>query len=352
MMGMEVPYSRTIIGGLPWYSVLVVGGMALAIWLAGREEKRLGLPRDTAVDLALLLVPCGIVGARLYYVLMQWEQFAQKPITALYVWRGGLGIYGGVIGGAVAALIYAYRKKVSFASLADMIAPGLLLAQAIGRWGNYFNMEAYGLPIADARLQFFPVAVWIPAENAWHAATFFYESVWNVLGFSVLWGIRRRQRERGNVFAWYLLIYGSGRFVIEQLRMDSLYVGGLRASQMLSLLLCIGAAVLLVARAKKNHQTECWMTAACAAFLFARWAALERHGVYAALLMLAGVLGLWLSRHNRKKIVWLLSILLLDGVGLMAAIAGWPFEIASAGIHAALCSATLPMSIGALCSRK
>lgn len=349
---MEVPYSRTIIGDLPWYSVLVVSGIALAIWLAGREEKRLGLPKDTAIDLALLLVPCGIVGARLYYVLMRWEQFAHRPLSALYVWRGGLGIYGGVIGGAVAALVYAYRKKVSFALLADMIAPGLLLAQAIGRWGNYFNMEAYGVPIMDARLQFFPAAVWIPEQNAWHAATFFYESVWNLVGFAALWRLRTQKHEPGNIFAWYLLIYGSGRFVIEQLRMDSLYAGSLRASQWLSLLLCISAAGLLIVRAKKKHQTEFWMTAACAACWFIRWTVLEMHVGYAVLLMLAGVSGLWLSRHNPKTIAWFLSVLLLDGAGLMAAITGWPFEMASIGIHAALCSATLPMGIGVLCSRK
>ncbi len=349
---MEVPYSRTIIGGLPWYSVLVVAGMALAIWLAGREEKRLGLPQDTAIDLALLLVPCGIMGARLYYVLMRWEQFAHQPISVLYVWRGGLAIYGGVIGGALAALIYARRKKVSFASLADMIASGLLLAQAIGRWGNYFNMEAYGLKITDVRLQFFPAAVWIPAENAWHAATFFYESVWNFLGFAALWRLRTSQTERGSVFAWYLLIYGAGRFVIEQLRTDSLYIGSLRASQWLSLIVCIGAAGWLIARAKRKQSAEFGMAAGCAALLFVRWAVLKSHAAYAVLLLMAGVLGLWISRCNRKTLVWLLGVLLLDGAGLMAAIADWPFETAAMGIHAALCSATLPMSIRALCSRK
>lgn len=349
---MEMPYSRTIIGGLPWYSVLVVSGIALAIWLAGKEEKRLGMPKDTAVDLALLLVPCGIIGARLYYVLMRWEQFADQPISAFYVWRGGLGIYGGVIGGAVAALVYAHKKKISFALLADMIAPGLMLAQAIGRWGNYFNMEAYGLKITDVRLQFFPIAVWIPSENAWHAATFFYESVWNLLGFIALWSIRTSQKERGNVFAWYLLIYGAGRFLIEQLRTDSLYIGRFRASQWLSLILCIVAAGVLLYRACKKQSAEFWMTIGCAALLFMRWAALEKHAVYAVLLMMTGVLGLWVSRNSSKTIVWFLSILLLDGAGLMTAIAKWPFEFASMGIHAALCSAVLPMSLWTLCSRK
>ena len=345
---MEVPYSRTIIGGLPWYSALVVGGMALAIWLAGKEERRLGLPKDTAVDLALLVVPCGIIGARLYYVLMRWEQFAHQPLSALYVWRGGLGIYGGVIGGAVVALFYAYQKKLSFAVLADMIAPGLLLAQAIGRWGNYFNMEAYGIPLLDVRLQFFPLAVWIPSENAWHAATFFYESAWNLLGFSALWKLRTAQHEKGNVFAWYLLIYGAGRFVIEQLRTDSLYIGHLRASQWLSLGLCLGAAGLLIYRAKKTQKVDFWIAEGCAAFLFMRWAVMDSYAAYAFLLLLTGVLGLWASRNSRKALAGFLCALLLDGIGMVAAIANWPFAIAAYGIHAALCTLTLPMSIWAL----
>ena len=220
---MAMPYSRTIAGHLPWYSVLIVSGIALAIFLAGREEKRLGLPRDTAVDLALIVVPCGIIGARLYYVFMSWEHFASQPWSILYIWEGGIAVYGAVIGGAAGAWLYARRKKLSFAVLADLIAPGLLLAQAIGRWGNYFNMEAYGPLVQNPKLQFFPLAVMIPTADgfAWHAATFFYESLWNLCGFAVLWRLRRKQHQPGNVLAWYFVIYGSGRFIIEQLRQDS-----------------------------------------------------------------------------------------------------------------------------------
>lgn len=345
---MEVPYSRTVIGSLPWYSVLVVAGIALAIWLAGREEKRLGLPCDTAVDLALVVVPCGIIGARLYYVLMSWELFAQQPIKALYVWEGGLAIYGGVIGGALGAWAYARKKKLRFAALADMIAPGLLLAQAIGRWGNYFNMEAYGVPVLEERLQFFPLAVYIPAQAGWFAATFFYESMWNLMGFAGLWQIRKKQHVPGAVFAWYLLIYGAGRFVIEQLRMDSLYIGSLRASQWLSLLLCAGAALVLICRRRKTK--DVWLTAACCTVLLLRWAALQRHGWYAALLIAYGVLAIWLCRENRKMLIWMLTAVVMDGAGLLLAITGWPLEMAAQGIHAALCSATLPICVYGLCT--
>ena len=345
----EIPYSRTIVGSLPWYSVLVVTGIALAVWLAAKEEKRLGLPTDTAVDIALIVVPFGIVGARLYYVLMSWELFQYDPVRALYVWEGGLAIYGGVIGGAFGAILYARRKKISFAAVADMIAPGLLLAQAIGRWGNYFNMEAYGPAISDPELQFFPLAVFIVADQKWHAATFFYESLWNLLGFAALWRIRKRTQKEGNVFAWYLLIYGAGRFVIEQLREDSLYIGTLRASQCLSLLLCIvSALVLLSQRGRRKFAAF----APVALLWIARWSLLEQHLIYAAALLGAGLMALWLQRDRRKAVLWLAAAFLLDGAGLLAAVAEWPFSAAvSSGLHALMCSLTLPLGIYGLCQK-
>jgi len=347
---MAVPYSRTIVGSLPWYSVLVVTGIALAIGLAGREEKRLGLPADTAIDLALTAVPCGIVGARLYYVLMRWEAFSQEPLSILYVWQGGLAIYGAVIGGALGVWFYTRRKKVSFASAADMIAPGLLLAQAVGRWGNYFNMEAYGPVVADIRLQFFPLAVFIPQDGLWHAATFFYESMWNLMGFAGLWSLRKKQHEKGNVFAWYLLIYGAGRFVIEQLRQDSLYIGSLRASQCLSLLLCAGAALLLVWRALRPNKAAVGAGVVCSLLWLMRWAMLENNGWYAVLLAAAGFTALWLKRNQRDTVIWLGMVLMLDGLGLLAAILPLPLPAGiGMAIHAAVCSLTLPLGVWTLC---
>lgn len=352
---MAVPYSRTIIGELPWYSVLIVSGIVLAIVLASREEKRLGLPKDTIVDLALIVVPFGIVGARLYYVLMSWEMFADDPLSALYIWRGGLAIYGAVIGGAVGAALYAYRKKLSFALLADVCAPGLLLAQAIGRWGNYFNMEAYGVEIADPRLQFFPLAVLIPsaAGDVWHAATFFYESVWNLAGFAALWLLRKGQKEKGNVFAWYLLIYGAGRFVIEQLRTDSLYLGPLRVSQYLSLALCTAAALLLVYRKSRRSSKPFAAMAVCCLLWLMRWFLLEVPLAYAASVFAAGVAALWLARDRRRALGWLLGAVVLDGLGLMAAVMQWPAAAGAAGlVHALVCSATLPAGVYGLCTQE
>lgn len=232
-----IPYSRYFFGTLPWYSTLIVLGMALALLLASREEKRLGLRKDTAVDLALWVIPCGIIGARLYYVAFSWDVFAGDPLRILRIWEGGLAVYGGVIGGLLAALVFSRVKKIPLATLTDIMVPGLVLAQTIGRWGNYFNMEAYGAVITSPAWQFFPVGVLIPEVGGyvWHMATFFYESMWNLGVFIALMCLRKRAFRRFDLTCWYFLLYGAGRFVIEGLRSDSLTVlGGFRVSQLLS----------------------------------------------------------------------------------------------------------------------
>lgn len=254
-----IPYSRYIVGSLPWYSVLIITGIALAILLCCREEKRLGLQQDTVIDLALWVVPFGIVGARLYYVVFAWEAFARDPLSILRVWEGGLAIYGGVIGGLVAILLFARRRKLPPFLLTDMIVPTLSLAQSIGRWGNYFNMEAYGAAITDPAWQFFPVGVLIPEGGgyAWHMATFFYESVWDLGVFLVLWFIVRKRKKRdGTVTLWYMLLYGTGRFFIEGLRTDSLMSGSLRVSQLLSAAMVIASAALLLLRALRTPTAQ------------------------------------------------------------------------------------------------
>lgn len=247
-----MPASRYLIGTLPWYSVLMVTAILTALLLSSREEKRLKLPKDTTVDLSLWLIPCGIVGARLYYVFFAWDTFADNPVSILYIWRGGLAIYGAIIAGAVAAVIFSRRRKVPLTSLLDMVAPGLVLAQAIGRWGNYFNMEAYGLAITDPAWQFFPAAVLINENGTavWHMATFFYESLWDALTFLTLMLTRRRMTRRGDVFAWYVLLYGGGRLLVEGLRLDSLMTTGgtARISQLLSVLMCLTVLALFAVR--------------------------------------------------------------------------------------------------------
>lgn len=242
--------NRLLFGFIPVYGLLIAGGIALGVWLCGTQEKRLGLPKDTAVDFALWVVPAAIIGARAYYVAFQWDMYRDDLLRIFRLWEGGLAIYGAVIGGTLGALLYAKAKKLPFGALADMVAPALILGQAIGRWGNFVNQEAYGALVENPALQFFPLAVY--ADGAWHQATFFYESVWNLIGFFVLWLCRKKTARPGNLFLLYLCWYGAGRAVIEGLRTDSLMWGPVRVSQALSVILVIVAGTLLILRRKKK----------------------------------------------------------------------------------------------------
>ena len=216
-----MPASRYAFGSVPWYSVLIVSAIVIGLSLCGHEQKRLKLPADLAIDLALCLIPSAIVGARLYYVAFSWDVFAADPLRILRIWEGGLAIYGGILGGAIALLLFCAVRHMPLLQLADILVPALALGQGIGRWGNYFNMEAYGRLITNPQWQFFPAAVLIPVDSGyeWHMATFFYESCVDVLIFLVLWfGVRKRKRWNGQLLAVYMLMYGIGRAVIEGLR--------------------------------------------------------------------------------------------------------------------------------------
>ena len=233
------------------YGVLIALAIGLGVWLCSRREKRMGLKKDTTVDLALWVVPAALIGARLYYVAFQWDMYRDNPVSILYVWRGGLAIYGGVIGGLIGGGAYCLRKKAPFAVLADLVAPALILGQAVGRWGNYFNGEAYGYEIKNAAWQFFPAGVQV--DGVWHMATFFYESLWDFLGFLLLWRMREKVTARGNLFLLYLCWYGLGRAVIEGLRTDSLMWGSVRVSQALSGALVLAAGIALILRRRKHR---------------------------------------------------------------------------------------------------
>ncbi len=244
--------------------------VALGLLLSTREEKRLRLPQDTVLNFALVAVPLGIVCARLYYVLFSWESFKSDPVEILRVWHGGLAIYGAVIGGLLAALLVTRGNLTRFLTLADVCAPSLALGQAIGRWGNYANMEAYGAPVTAAWAQFFPLAVEIPTVLAdgttayvWHMATFFYESLWCALLFVFLYRLQRKARHCGNVFFAYLVLYCAERAVVEGLREDSLMLRlfglSIRFSQLLSALVIVFVAVVFfrrLRRAKKPRTAD------------------------------------------------------------------------------------------------
>ena len=235
---------------IKYYGIAIMLGVLMGVLLAGRREKRLGLPKDTTLDVALICVPAAIVCARLYYVVFSWDAFRGDPVSIFNLRTGGLAIYGGLIGAVAAGCIFARVKHISFPLLCDLAAPSIALGQAIGRWGNFFNQEAYGIEITSPALQFFPAGVFISAENAWHCATFFYESMWclGITAFLLLAERRGFFRKKGDMMLWYMLLYGLERAIVEDLRTDSLYLGPLRISQALSIALILAAVVIFAIR--------------------------------------------------------------------------------------------------------
>ena len=239
-----------------WYGLLIALGIGLGILLASHRERRMGLPRDTVVDLALWGVPSAIVGARLYYVIFSWEMYRENPVSALYLWEGGLAIYGGILGGLLAGWGYAKVKGLNFLTLADLVAPSFALGQAIGRWGNYINQEAYGRAVSAGWMERFPIAVLIRADGLWHYATFFYESCWCALivVFLLFADQKGLFKRPGDTFFTYLLLYAIERALVEGLRTDSLYWGGVRVSQALSICAAAACAAILIYRRKTPRQ--------------------------------------------------------------------------------------------------
>lgn len=240
---------------LRYYGMLIALGVLLGVLLAIKREERLGLAKDTTIDLALVGVPAALVGARLYYVIFSWDMYKDNLWKIFSVREGGMAIYGGVLAGVFAGWIFSRVRKTPFLSLADLAAPSLALGQAIGRWGNFVNQEAYGYTVTNPALCHFPISVFIEADGQWHLATFFYESVWcfGIVAFILLMERRGKLRRRGDAFLWYLFLYGVERAVVEGLRTDSLMLGPVRVSQLLAALLAAGSLIALIVRARRKN---------------------------------------------------------------------------------------------------
>ena len=230
-----------------FYGVLIGLGFLLAIVFCAKRAKRFGLKEDDVYDVAIWLIPCSILGARLYYVLFRFDYYRVHPDELFSVWNGGLAIYGGVIAGVLTVYLVCRHKKIPVPAMLDNLCYGLLIGQIIGRWGNFLNREAFGA-VTDI---FCRMGLTAPDGTTIYVhPTFLYESLWNlgVLLF-LLWFERTgRRRFDGHCVTLYFLLYGLGRFWIEGLRTDSLYIGntGVRVSQALSLALVIASAALLL----------------------------------------------------------------------------------------------------------
>ncbi|NLD58618.1 MAG: prolipoprotein diacylglyceryl transferase [Clostridiales bacterium] len=235
-----------------FYGMLIALGVLLGVLLARSREQRLGVRRDTSLDLALVCVPAAIVGSRLYYVAFSWEIYRDDLLKIFSLREGGMAIYGGVLAGILAGWIFCRVRKLPFWKLADLAAPSIPLGQAIGRWGNFLNQEAFGTRVGNPSLQWFPLSVYIESDGAWHLATFFYESVWCflIVAFLLIFERRKKFRLTGDMFLWYVLLYALGRALIEGLRTDSLMVAGFRASQLVAAALFVLAGVVLLVRRK------------------------------------------------------------------------------------------------------
>ena len=242
---------------IAWYGVIIASGLVLGIVLASMRARRRGWSSDLVLDFILLALPLAVIGARAYYVAFEWDYFAAHPERILAINTGGLAIYGAVIGGFLAAFIFSKAAKFSFLKLIDLVIPSLILGQAIGRWGNFVNQEAFGTLIANPKLQFFPLAVYIQSLGEWHQATFFYESFCNSILFVIVLLLGRKRVKDGTLLAAYFVGYGVARTVIEGLRTDSLYLfGTIRVSQALSAALVVVGIVLLVLIKKGMLKTK------------------------------------------------------------------------------------------------
>lgn len=278
-----------------WYGVLITSAVVIGYLLARREQRRVGLPQDTMLDIFFYIVPLAVVCARVYYVVFSWDSFRDNPLDVFKITKGGIAIYGAVLGGILGAFIFSRRRRLPMSRLMDMLTPSLVLGQAIGRWGNFFNQEAFGELITEPALQFFPVGVYIQALGEWHYATFFYESMWCFVVFAVLMATRRRYTHTGDVLAWYAALYGAERAIVEGMRTDSLYLGQVRMSQLLSMLMVLTVLALFFARRRDRRPGDvAALVVGCAlgAGLIVATCALGAYALAPELICVAGMLAL------------------------------------------------------------
>ncbi len=237
-----------------WYAVCILTGIILALLVASRRLKKLGIDTDIIYDYLIVCLPLGIIGARLYYVIFEWSYYSEHLANIIKIWNGGLAIHGGLIGAFIGIYLVSRKKKFNVLFILDIVAPCFLLAQSIGRWGNFFNMEAHGVQttVPWAINVIDPVLGSIMVHP-----TFLYESIWDFLGFLLLYFIidKKFKKYDGELICSYFIYYSIGRFFIEGLRTDSLMILGLRTAQLVSLILIIiGIVGIIIIR--KRHKRD------------------------------------------------------------------------------------------------
>lgn len=233
-----------------WYGVLIALGLALAVWYGMRECKRINFDSDHVINMLLIALPLSIICARAYYVIFNFNMYKSDLLSIFDIRSGGIAIYGAVIGAFLTVYFYCRKNKLCLGTVLDLLAVGLLIGQAIGRWGNFVNGEAFGSVTS------LPWAMTIKNNGRLVAdmvhPTFLYESLWNCTGVVILLLLKKRKRFEGELFSSYMVWYGLGRFMIEGLRTDSLYIGVFRISQLLSIFILLAGLFIIIKNYKKK----------------------------------------------------------------------------------------------------
>lgn len=229
-----------------WYGLLIATAMLIAAVGGCKMMRKAGINEDDFLTIFMVTIVAAILGARIYYVIFELPYYIQHPDEIIAIWHGGLAVHGGLLAGVASIYLGCRHYKISFWQFTDIMAPFMILGQAIGRWGNFFNQEAYGYEVDPAAV---PWAMWI--DGAYRHPTFLYESCWDLLVFFVLlWLARQAWVRRGEIALGYLMLYSMGRVVVEGFRTDSLMLGPLRMAQVMSLVLFVGALLVLLYRRK------------------------------------------------------------------------------------------------------
>ena len=256
-LGISVNPPRSISLGplnIYFYGIIIACGLVLAVLYCMNRSKEFGIQEDDILDGVLWVTPFAICCARAYYCIFAWHEYAADPISVLYIWNGGLAIYGGVIGALIGVSVLCKLKKIKLPAMLDLVLLGFLIGQSIGRWGNFMNREAFGAP-TDSFLRM-GLYNTLTGQTEYYHPTFLYESAWNLCGFVLLHFLSKRRKYDGQIALCYAAWYGLGRCLIEGLRMDSLYWGSFRVSQVLAGISCVAAVIVLIWQHFREHPKE------------------------------------------------------------------------------------------------
>ena len=245
---------------ITWYSICILSGIILASIIINKEAKKYNIPANFITNLIFWCVIFGLLGARIYYVLFNLNYYIKNPIEIVEIYNGGLAIHGGIIAGAIFFIYYSRKNKINFLKMFDRAAPALILGQAIGRWGNFINQEAHGPEVLKQTLENLPIPDFVikgmKINETYYHPTFYYESVWNFLGFILLIVLRKKLNlKTGQLTGIYFVWYSIARFLIESLRTDSLMVGPIKVAQVVSVILFL-LGLYLILRKKKDTRTN------------------------------------------------------------------------------------------------